>query len=493
MLINSKSTKIILLISFMICLFIFYQALFKIEDSKLYYILFSISYFFLFFSVFKKNGSYSYIFLSIMLWLGFWLKLSVHIIYQYDYNEPIGLFIQTSQSLNKVLLIAITGCWGVITARYFLSFLNFKTTLNNGLEQSKTAPNFYQKYRMFIIYSLIILVMVVSILNLKMGIFQVGLVPRTILFWPMNALISFSLGIGFSLVITTILWWETKYEKSGVSFLLLLLIEPFFISISILSRAVYIVRVIPLVFSYLINRNEYKLKIKNSTLLILFILIGLSFIVSFKTVSLLRSYYYSDVPSEIINNFLPNTKNSPDIQVKEDSPSPITIFSGLVIDRWLGIEGVMTLSAHQDKSIELLKKGLLEKSVIGEVGMYQTIANSHYKNMDSKRWSFATMPGPIGFLYYSGSLVVVFLGMFIFTVFMVISESIVCYLTKNVFLCSLYGMDVANTVAQFGVAPSMMIKHFILIFGYCLLLYFIQSNNLRYFKFKSPFKFPQFE
>lgn len=479
-------------------LFLFCWALFLYEGSKFQYLLFTISFFLLVISAIRNMDSYSYLFLAVFLWLGFWLKFTVHTIFKYAYNESTGFFIQTSDSIDNILIIASIGCWGIISARYFLSFLGLKSKTDVDLMNNIKIPLFYKNYRKPTLFCLIMTFLLINAVNVTAGILQLGLVPRTILQWPLNALFSWLLGIGFALMITTILWWELGEEKKASKLFIYSLFEPFIISVSILSRATYILHVIPVFLSFMINKNKFSFNtayIKKSTYISLFFLIGFSFLISLQTVSWLRNFYYSNVTpdfmiqnDDVLNSHLIASSKSHAIV----SPSIVNIFKGLIIDRWLGIEGVMAVSAYAPKNIELLKKGLLEKSEIGKVNMYLNIANSHYRNMDANRYIFTTIPGPIAFLYYSGSMFLVFIGMFIFTIIMVISESLVSFLTNNAFLCSLYGMDIANGIAQFGVTPSMMIKHYLLIFAYCFFLYFIQSKNSLRFKFSSPFKFPLF-
>lgn len=447
---------------------LFSWAFFLYTGSKFMYLTFTISFFILLISGLRQILSYSYLFLTIFFWLGYWLKFTIHTIFIYDYNEPIGKFIESPTSLDQVLFIAIVGCWGVLVARYLLSFFNVKSSIYSSYPGVAKVPVFYENKRKLILPSLIISFFVVVSLNFIWGVFQVGLVPSTILIWPLNSLFSWLLGIGFGLIISTVLWFELQREVTSSKFIYFVLYYPFFISISILSRATYIFNIIPLAVAFFINRNQFQHVIRrmstNTILIFALLSVPISFIISIKVVSVIRDHYYSDPHLPSSNTNLSNKNSFP----------LVAIFQKLIVDRWIGVEGIMAVSSYPSKNISLLKKGFLEKSEIGKIGMYQFIAKSHYIHTDVSRWIFATIPGPIAFFYYSGSLYITFLGLFLLTLIMIYSEFVISYLTGNMFLCSIFAIYIANNVAQFGITPSMMFKQYLLIYAYCSILYIIQ-------------------
>jgi len=431
--------------------------------------------------------SYTYLFTAIFLWLGFWLKCTIHTIFNYPYPEAMGTFFPSGDSMDGVLLVATIGCWGVMCARFFLSLWKFKSTVYVPSDKVFRAPEFYINNRGAIILAVITLIIITAILNVIYGINQSGLVPEVRLIWPLNALVYWSLGIGFALLLTNILWWESLYEKKSMSIFVCALVEPFVSSISILSRATYIFHFLPVFIAFLINKKRLRIRVSNLQILGVILLCAILFVISIKTVSCFRRDKYYIIPSAV--DVMPPVFNKssypekkatqlrvvPPIFNKSSYPEKKTtqlrvvppifnILSELVIDRWIGMEGVMAISSYPQKNVKLLKDALIEKSVIGKIGMYQFIAHAHYTQMDTARYTFGTMPGPIGFFYYSGYLLIVFLGMFIFTSIMILSEFLVCYLGGNYFLNSLYGMYAAGTIAQFGVIPTVLLKQYLMIF-----------------------------
>lgn len=149
-------------------------------------------------------------------------------------------------------------------------------------------------------------------------------------------------------------------------------------------------------------------------------------------------------------------------------------------DRWLGLEGVMAVSSYDKLNFELLKNSLIEKSQLGKINIYQYISNSHYKDMDNNKFSFGTIPGPIAFLYYSGSLIIVFFGMFLFTILLFFLELLVNYFYKSAILVSYLGIYFANIVAQFGILPINTLKSMFFTFSFLIFLKLFEIKKSKY-------------
>lgn len=149
----------------------------------------------------------------------------------------------------------------------------------------------------------------------------------------------------------------------------------------------------------------------------------------------------------------------------------------LGVDRWIGMEGVMAISSYSEKNNALFLTALTERSGIGKVTMYQKICQSIYQTADMDKYQFASLPGAAAFFYYTGSLWAVFLGMFFLTLMAIYSEYLVHYLTGNVLLCALVGMNAANAIAQLGVVPRQLLIHFGMLFGAVVIIWLIQSQK----------------
>ena len=60
-------------------------------------------------SGFYRQVNCGYIFFVVMLCLVFWLKLTVHLLVDYPFGEPVGFFDGTPAAWGKVLLAATVG------------------------------------------------------------------------------------------------------------------------------------------------------------------------------------------------------------------------------------------------------------------------------------------------------------------------------------------------------------------------------------------------
>src|SRR5437588_4024604 len=89
--------------------------------SPLIYILFSLCFLFLLSDGLYRQLSLGYAFLVVFLWLGFWLKLIVHLWLKYQYLEPIGYFDGMPEEWDTVLVVSTVGAAGVILTKILFS------------------------------------------------------------------------------------------------------------------------------------------------------------------------------------------------------------------------------------------------------------------------------------------------------------------------------------------------------------------------------------
>ena len=134
----------------------------------------------------------------------------------------------------------------------------------------------------------------------------------------------------------------------------------------------------------------------------------------------------------------------------------------------------MAVSSYPDKSLPTFVNMLLEKRELGKATAYQAVSNSAYQASDDKN-QFASMPGITGFLYFGGTFWIVFIGMMIVTLFIIFTEILIFKMTKNPLICSLYGILLANTLAQFGTTPRQDIPQYLMFYLAIVMLWCIQK------------------
>ena len=468
-------------------LVLFISGLFSYAGSQLVFVLFSFAFLIMLLSGVSKHKGYGYLFLVIFLWLGFWFKLAASLLLSVwsplVFEEPVGNFNFSADAWDRVLWIAIWASIGVMLGRFLYGLIRLKTF---GDSVEAKAPLWYPAIRIWLWSTVLLFTVGVAIFNIFYGIHQIGMVPRTILHWPLNAFINWMLNLGSALAIAVLVWWDTAEKKNITLPLLAILGEAFLSAVSIISRSAFLFHSIPQVLA-LSARKEVSQRYSRKKIFLFISTFAVFFLMSIAAVSFMRDHQYAGskstplpAPDSVTDSSVDTLKPIP-VEVlaqpaKEISSFRLTLIRQLLVNRWIGIEGVMAVSSYPEKSSALFWEMLTEKREAGKVSAYQRISNSGYQSTDA-RYQFASLPGATAFLYYSGSMVVVMLGMATLVLIILIVERAIFALTQNPLVCSLFGMTAANTVAQFGITPRQDIPFFLMIISTAIIVYFIQSKT----------------
>jgi len=537
---------------------LFSVSLMKYQGSAFAFTLFSFSFLILLFLGFYKNKSYAFMYLAVFLWLGFWTKLVAHLLLDYEYIEPIGVFSGSTGEWDQVLWVSTIACLGVIIGRFLYAILNFKVADDN--QNNNVYPEWYPTIRIKVWALFIVIVILATVSNTVLGINQIGLSPRTILPWPLNALISWIVSIGGVMGLATLIWWDISLKKGVYPALFAITIEAFISSISLFSRGVFIFHSIPQFIA--LYKNKLLDNFSKKRLAIVGCCVLIFFVLSLAIVSVLRANFYSQdgitttTKSQISLNRLEvlkggiarvkklirqggdhkahlaellieqeglqmkvsnstsdfrlklikeneDTREIPDSindknviidhQVQFDRINESVALKefyyqltqgvflkvlALSVDRWVGLEGVMAVVSYPNKGRALIIDTFIEKRTPGEVTRYQEIANSKYQWVDSNVWQFASLPGAVAFLYFSGSFWIILFGMILFAFLVQFLEFLIYKGTRNPILCSLLGVSLANYVAQFGIAPAQGSVYLLMIFVGVLTIAIVQNLKL---------------
>jgi hypothetical protein len=118
----------------------------------------------------------------------------------------------------------------------------------------------------------------------------------------------------------------------------------------------------------------------------------------------------------------------------------------MVVGRWIGLEGVLAISAAPDLGPGLLRRAVTEDPKVANAAMYQQISRAEYKPLSG--FTFLTLPGAVGVMSYSGSSWVVLLGMMLLTTLVLGTEAAFRRVFQNDFLCAVVGVAMANAIVQ---------------------------------------------
>lgn len=524
MMVKKLNFNILFLSGFWILLFSL--SAFKYSGSFFTFTVFSLISLILLISGFYQKITYGYLFLTVFLWLGFWLKLVMSLIFEKPLTEAFGQFNSSPASWDEVLWIVNAAFLAVLCSRIII-FRFFK--INTIFFQTQTSPPaFYVQYRKPLGVLALLSIIILAGLNTVYGVHQVGLLPRTIFPWPLNALISFALNIGLAMMISCLLYWEVLLNGKSKFYTFLSIFEGFVVSASMLSRSIFIFRLLPLMLVSLYNQLWEKLR-KNVPLIIA---LGLFLVLSISITTIFRAYLFPTQDMlkekdqritrlEVIegglervkiliekgepqqqhlhelqkeqqrlqeeirvahqknsSNFFKKMQSSfmSDLKKELQYKALVRIYN-LLAGRFVGLEGVMTLQAYEQKSFTTFSQALTEKRSADTVTFYQKISNSNYQDADTNVWQFASLPGAIAFFYYSGSILIVILGMMFFTFLIIFFESFIFKFTGNSFLCGLLGLSVAHLIAQFGITPRQELPYLSMIIITLLFTIFISKKN----------------
>lgn len=435
----------------------------KYDGNIFYYVSFCIAFFLMLVDVCRGEKFYSYLFLVIFLFLGFWCKFVLHLIFPYPYMEPVGQFDYMPHSWDSVLAVSSIGVMGVVFAKNV--FFNFFNSVSK-ISEENYAPDWYRRYRSGIVFVVFLIIFLVPLGNIYFGIAQAGLIPSVKLPWPWKGLIAWCVGFGLAVMVATIIYWDQSLNKNLKTGFALVILEGFFSTISSLSRAAYIFHTVPALFIFLKDNLLKKWYLKISVIFTWFLFLSASLVV----VMMLR---YSDLsPIDATNGKKFNMQSS---EVASELTRRV---SRLVVDRWIGMEGVMAVVSYQSRGTSLFYEALTERRVTGKVDIYtDKIAQAGLTDSDLKKFQYATIPGAIAFFYYSNSYTVLFLGIFFLVMLMMFLEMASFRLTRNKYITAFWGMGAAQAVASFGLGLPQQLVYYSVCFASMGAVYLLQKYS----------------
>ncbi|VEN74468.1 conserved membrane hypothetical protein [Candidatus Desulfarcum epimagneticum] len=461
---------------YMFCVIVLFIscAAFKNYPGKWYvYILFTIALNALLFFGFRKNRLFFDTFIGILFWLGFWLKLSVRVGFlEGKFCERFGSFDFSGTSYDHALVVTTCGVAALLAAsiireKWIFRYPDRKENKENiGLEGLFI---FYKTHRKLILIGFVGLFLAISLTNMYFGIYQKGMVSRTILPFGLRGIYSWLLLFGATSISAILLNFDFNLKKSSYLVVFFSLLESFFSSVSMLSRGM-VINVSSLALgAYEGFKNSIlasKFRLMAFSLVMFFILFSCSIIIA----THLRGFYFSKgnySHSDFSLKYIPGTTRV------------------LVLDRWVGIEGVMAVSSSDKLGWDLWKKAWNEKYFDYGTSLYDLdiIATSSYAEIDTSKLHHISTPGILAFFYYPGSLFFLFFSMFLIGL---IGAGIEIFVHKlgesNLILCSLFAQVVAYRYAHFGYVPGQSYLLFGALFLNMLLIYYANKFLLFFYK-----------
>ena len=459
------------------------------EGNKLYLVIYSLLINFVLLNSFKKKSTFFETFFGVFLWLGFWFKFSFIIIFYkgYHFRESVSSFYDSANNrlilIDETLLISSLAFIAYLLACYtkdkFISFVNLK---NNHIKYFRNNTTFF-KLQKYIIPMFVFFIVFVVFFNLDKLIYQRGMISQSNYNYFINGSIKWLLLFGFSSIFSILIYYNI-FKKRNLYFLSFIsLIEVSISNISYLSRG-SIFNSLSIFYGIYKSNKTFKLNLSIKYFVIYFIAILIFFFATVSTVNFLRTYYYvsSDDGMKIKyeNKSLKIYSNKDQKQIEErynNLPRAIEEFGSLAVNRWVGIDAMVAVTSHQDKSINLFIDSLKENYDPTKGPFYERIIQQKKLNIHSNIYGIVT-PGIFAFLFYSGSIFFLFISIYIIILTSLYFENYLLKKTNNPIFCSIIMQVIAYRLIHFGYLP----KQSYLLFGAIFLTLLIHIISDKIFK-----------
>lgn len=424
--------------------------------------------------ILTNRSSFFVLFLFSFLTLGFWAKLIKHLLLGTSFIEPTGSFDGSPAAWDAALIVMIAAFGSLFTAYTLVS-----TRHNKAFEPSASEKP------MHFLGPLLVLAIVSTVgllgFNYYFSILKIGTEPTLKLNSYVYVVIAFMVAWGNAILLAALMYWLIKAGRAKPILLFYVIsLEGALAAMSMGSRAQMILHAAVPFAVYSMQATRLGWKNSRMDWLKIALVTSLMFVMSIIVVSADRlSSFAKAVPVAITATV--TIPDSPEIAQKQTSklssqlstptlsvepaPAPVPVqptpsievqiaqrkgmlfqLTKLVVDRWIGLEGILTVSSEKGRDMQLFRDGLNEDPNKGTKAIYQRMSNSQYAEFEN--FTFMTIPGPVAMLYYSGSHLVVISGMaFLFFLGFYI-EAAATKLLHNAAASGIIGAALAYLVVQ---------------------------------------------
>ncbi len=424
---------------------LFFIGLDNYIGSKLLYTLFSILALIMVLIPFKKEFYFFEIFFTIIIFTTFWLDFVVTISFlNSNFIEGRGAFDFSANSFDKILIISnylfLSIIISIITRSYF--FPKKKLFLNKLILLSH-SQSFFEKNRFLLFFGLISFVFIISYINFYFSIYQRGVISKIEINFLIEGIIKWLLLFGFSsffCILIDLLISNKIYKKTHIFFYsFFLILETFMSNISILSRGNFL-NSSSIIFAVYKQMNKHRdiFFTISSLIIFLFFLAGIIILTPLRGEPLLTN----------IQEF--NKLNSSlDQSIIKEKFYIFYNFVELIFSRLFGIEALMAVYSLDNLGFDLLFEAMKDKPEIGKISFFDSL--KHDYRINNSDVVSITLPGIVGFLYYSGSIYFLSISIFLIVLFFSFFELLIYrFCNNNLLLCSLFSQVIAYRLWHFG-------------------------------------------
>ncbi len=473
--------------------------LFSFYASKFYYgsdlVFFSYNILILLLSYYLTSSKSSFFsfFLAFYLFMGFWFKYNLSLVYNDGRVYDSGFFY--SNDIDGVLLLSICLFLTIIFGNFF-SIKWFSYNKLNVKSKIGLIHTLYLKNNKLILITFIIFFSIIGAINLNNKIYIKGMIFENNYNFILTNFLKWLILFGFTTISCLILKSEIIKKNKYISLIFLIVFFEIFCSYtSMLSRSMILFG-LPFLYSFIYYETYIRKSIINFTIILIsyFILCLISVVISNeirinlsnKTETNFIKENKISLESDIIENYEPgmpsfNYKRNWDFYKfagKPYDPSKITdknskeyafstddyysseqMANFILINRWIGVDSLINVSTSKNLSFNLLYNALKENKNKLKTTFYE---NNFYLK-DKKKTFYAndvivkgnTLPGIFSFLYYSGSLLfLIVISFSLIILFTYIEKKIFLVCNRNLFFLSFFSHTIVYRLFHFGYAPK---------------------------------------
>ncbi|HEX7034916.1 MAG TPA: hypothetical protein VF210_04045 [Pseudomonadales bacterium] len=447
------------------------------DGSAGIYVLFSAATIALIASAFVRPHSYGFVALVVFLTLGFWVKHAAWSIAGIPPIEPLGDFTGEAHEWDRALSFTAVALLGLTLAKLSL----YPLRMSRPGPVARVLPTWYERAPLLVWVATAMLVIAGNVLNWRYRFYQVAVHERVILPFHLNAVIVWWLTVATSMWLAVLLEFERRRRGFTRRWMILSapILEAVVTSAVMLSRGFYLMRTLPyaLVFARPSLRRSFQLsRVVVPTLAVATVL---GFVISLAGASWLRLTVFPPM----VTPGQPAQAGAPQAPPADAGVGPtgripsaaevraaIREIGTMVVGRWIGLEGILAISASHQQGLGLFVAGLMEDPRSGTEALFQRISKAEYKELEG--FTFMTLPGIVAVLAYSGSPVIIFAGMFLAGIVVLLTERAFRHAFDNDLLCAVVGVFMANAIVQMNF-PYLTAVFFIEMWGSLLILWIL--------------------
>jgi hypothetical protein len=425
----------------------------------------------------RRPHRYGVLALGAFLVLGFWVKLMAHLTMGASLIEPTGLFDGSGDQWDAALWLVASALAGGSIARA----LDVQWRRRNAAPPVEIVrvPALFVRHRRAVWTVTVIVTLGLIVWNLSGAFAMIGVNLRTYLPLRLHIVVAFWLLFGSSAWFALLLAWEAALRGTlRPSWILIVAAEALPASITILSRSVYLFRILPYLLLQatrpdIISRPSLPRAAAGALIL------AAGMVLSVGASTYTRAYLH---PPAIMPPLQPATAGTPGKagrdavarpgqQGRTDhtaSPDPRVVYDPskltpeerrerslrsqrsqiprLFVGRWIGLEGVLATSSDGRHGQQLFREMLTEDPARGVDSVYQRVARTRYTRQEG--FTFLTLAGVIGVLASSGSPVVTALGLLFAIAALTLLDELALRMTGSVLVAASVGVNAGNLVAQ---------------------------------------------